>query len=91
MRTQGCHILPFFIKEGTQVKVLKDLEGEELILRGVLCIKKKLDAGIPLYDDGKEITGPIYYWEPVTVSKNVLEAGIHLIQNGLGFPKAMNK
>ncbi|AFN82758.1 hypothetical protein EROM_031360 [Encephalitozoon romaleae SJ-2008] len=81
-----CHILPFFIPETSKVKIeYVDLSGDVSTIRGIFCVKKKLDTDINVHICNKIVKDPIFYWVPAN-SESVLEKGLELVRKGLGFP-----
>lgn len=86
-----CHILPFFIPETSKVKIeYTDLSGDASTIRGIFCVKKKLDPDVGVRICNKIIKDPIFYWDPAS-SGSVLEKGLELVKKGLGFPLKSNQ
>lgn len=83
-----CHILPFFIPETEEVKVEHvNLNEDKTVIRGILCIKRKLDSRYRVSKSGEEIKSQIFYWTPMFEKDSAFERGLNLVERGLGFPK----
>ncbi|AFM98036.1 hypothetical protein EHEL_031410 [Encephalitozoon hellem ATCC 50504] len=81
-----CHILPFFAPEVSKVEVEHvNLDGNEATIRGISCIKKRLDSDLGVYTCNKIIKDPVFYWVPAN-SGSAFEKGLELVRKGLGFP-----
>lgn len=67
-----------------------DLNEDTGTIRGIFCVKKKLEMDIDVFICNKIVTDPFFFWEPAC-SGSVFEKGLELVRRGLGFPKEDRK
>lgn len=85
MAAGDCHIFPFFVDRNAKYDARTDLSADRIIIRGMVCIKKEFNFDVPLYNNGRLVGEKIYYWHPITAQSNMLEKGVSLVKEGLGF------
>lgn len=77
------HFIPVFTNEYGKVRIQHaNLDGNEMTVRSIGCIKKCVPDSIPIYFNGRKLRGNNHYW----IDKNgedVFEVGIDLTKNGL--------
>jgi hypothetical protein len=76
-------IFPFYSLENIVVE--ERMSSDHTVFRGIMCEKRELDSSIEISIDGKEIKESVYYWHPITQSKDVIQEGLNLVKKGLGF------
>lgn len=81
-----CHLIPFYSKHVGKLKIeYCSLDSEETTIRGIRCIKKKIE-GVPIYRDGVLLES-CHQWVPIHQELAVFDRGATMCKNKLGLPK----
>jgi len=73
-----------FKADSTASLPVSDATGT-LVLRGVACERTRLDTQLDVRVDGRKVAGEIFYWKPLAGTSDVIQRGLSLVKDGLGF------
>lgn len=80
-------IFPFHTNDGETIEKADNSTLDHIILRGIVCEKRSLDGSVRIYDGESAIEAEAFYWHPLTHDTDVIQKGLELIKEGLGFSK----
>lgn len=82
-----CHLIPFYSKYRGKVKMQYcDLSREKTVIRGVECVKKKVE-GVSIYRNGVLLDN-CYQWIPPCQASTIFDKGVEMTKSRLGYLQA---